>query len=114
MAKKLLYSSFNKKITVGVPKTVTNENNGNTYESFESKFQLWACPYRRSMPTRYNLLGTEWQDTITLIVKHDERITGNLLIKYGDTLYKLVDYSPDEGNGFMNYDYLTLEAKNGG
>ncbi|QHV91714.1 head-tail joining protein [Lacticaseibacillus paracasei] len=47
-------------------------------------------------------------NSITIIVRHDERNTRQLQARLDGIVYNIADVSPDDSNNYIKYDYLTL------
>ncbi|GAX06947.1 hypothetical protein IWT25_02295 [Secundilactobacillus pentosiphilus] len=107
MAKRIPVSQFNKRVEFGTIQSVYNRASGTNVPSFASQMALWAKQQRRSLNNQYKLMGTELQDSIVVIIRHNDAVNRSLLAKMNGTLYDIADISPDDSD-YMSYDYLTL------
>jgi SPP1 family predicted phage head-tail adaptor len=116
MPRKFMPSLFNKKIQAGTVKSVLNRDTGDYDETFVSLFSLWAYPQKRSLTQQYNLVGTDLEDTVVLIVRHNDQLSKSLEVLYDGDYYNILDISIDNSLNYMSYDYLTikLSSKVGG
>lgn len=111
MANKLKPSDFNRKVAFGDVKTVTNPNTGGKDKEFVADFSLWYAPKTRTLHQQYELIGTKLENTKVIITHHNPKIEGMKMAKIGDVVYDIEDYSPDETNSYLTYDYITLKRR---
>ncbi|WP_057742887.1 phage head closure protein [Liquorilactobacillus capillatus] len=109
MPKKFLYSDFNQRIQFGTVKSVLNDNIGDYDIKFIADFKTWCKPSKRSRMQQYSLYGTSLNDSLDLIVRHDDRISTELKALYKGQVYDILVYNPNDGNNYMAYDYLTIK-----
>jgi SPP1 family predicted phage head-tail adaptor len=102
-------AQFNQKAEFGITKSVLNKNTGNYVASFVPQFTLWCRHNTRSFVRQYQNNGHSEKDTPVIVVRHSNRVTDALLVRYRTQLYKIADISVDDSNIVITYDYLTLE-----
>ena len=66
-------------------------------------------PYTRTNTQNVSLLGTDFEDTIQIVIRHNPLIDKGLLVQYQDQLYQIVNLSLDDSNQIVTYDILTLQ-----
>lgn len=103
---------LNKRIEVGTTNPVKNKNTGGYLPHFASLFTVWAGIKTRSIPQQYTIYGTDLQDTIILIVRHNPKIVAGQKIRMAGTIYEIVLKSPDETFNLNPYDLLTIQEVN--
>lgn len=116
MPKKFLPSKFNKRVSFGSVKSVPNDMTGDYDTKFVKDFCLWCMPQKRTLNQQYQLLHTELEDSIVLVVRHNSKINKKQKVKYDGQEYSILDVSSDEGFNYMAYDYVTVKlvTKGGG
>lgn len=108
-------SDFNKRVSFGKVETVVNEINGNTTQTFVPQLILKYAPKMRTMTQQYTILGTKFEDSILIVVRHNKNLQKNLLAKMPDgKYYDIVGISPDDSNKVITYDIVTLKLNQRG
>lgn len=107
MSKRIPVSQFTKRVEFGTVESVYNRDSGTNLPSFITRMTLWAKQQRRSLSNQYKLMGTEMQDSIVVIIRHNADVTRSLSARLNGTVYDIVDISPDDSE-YFTYDYLTL------
>lgn len=108
-------SDFNKRVSFGKVETVVNEINGNTTQAFVPQLILKYAPKMRTMTQQYTILGTKFEDSILIVVRHNKNLQKNLLAKMPDgKYYDIVGISPDDSNKVITYDIVTLKLNQRG
>ncbi|WP_242943221.1 phage head closure protein [Leuconostoc garlicum] len=108
-------SDFNKRVSFGKVETVVNEINGNTMQTFVPQLILKYAPKMRTMTQQYTILGTKFEDSILIVVRHNKNLQKNLLAKMPDSkYYDIVGISPDDSNKVITYDIVTLKLNQRG
>lgn len=102
--------SLNKKAYFGKNKLVHNPNTGANVTKFVDLFTLWCCPYTRPISQQISLTP-EQLDQPVIIVRHNVKISIDMLVKYNETQYTITNISSDDSNKIIAYDYLTLRKK---
>lgn len=113
MPKKLLHSSFNQRIEFMTVKPVINDLTGDTVEKPVTLFSCWCAPQRRTMSQQFQLTGLGLDDTLTVAIRHNDKVQGSTLAKYRNETYEVVSISPDDTNNYMAYDYVVIRKKKG-
>ena len=116
MPKKINQSMFNKKCEFGTVKTVQNEANMGKHIEFIANFSLWCYPKKRTIRQEYEIYNTELEDSIVLIIRHNDNVNKQLKVKFNGDLYEILTINADDSLNFMAYDYLTVKKvqKKGG
>lgn len=76
--------------------------------SFVPAYKLHYKQQKRTLTQQYTLIGTRLDNSITIIVRHDERNPRQLQARLDGIVYNIADVSPDDSNNYIKYDYLTL------
>lgn len=100
---------FNKKAEFGTIESILNKNTGNYVAHFVAQFTLWCRHNTRSFSRQYQNTGKSEKDTPVIVIRHDNRVTDALLVRYQGQRYQIHDISPDDSNNAITYDYVTLE-----
>lgn len=101
-------SDFNRKIKLGHTEDVLDES-GNFYNSeFISDLTLWCAPRTRTLNQQYQIMNTELQDTIVVVIRHNSAVNDTYAVRYQNQDYQIVSISPDDSNKFITYDFITL------
>lgn len=101
---------FNRIVTFGNAISYTNAA-GVQVPDFNPQFKLHFYQLKKTLTQQYMALKTEYQDTINLVVRHDDRIADMTECRIdGDTktTYSIIDYSPDSST-YLSYDYVTVK-----
>lgn len=106
---KINLADFNHKLSLGKIESVKNPNTGATARKFKSVLTLWFASKNRTLTQQYQLQGTDLENTRTVVIKHNKLSEGMTLALIDGVQYNIVNYSPDETNNVIRYDYLTLE-----
>ncbi|WP_439424830.1 phage head closure protein [Oenococcus alcoholitolerans] len=97
----------------GQNQQVPNKAGGFSYQ-FISSFQRWYGVRRRTMNQNYQIYGSELQDTIDIIIRHDPTVNSKFTFQTKNgTQYQIVSISPDETDGLNTFDILTLKKIEG-
>lgn len=91
-------------------KIVSKENpySGAMISEFEPEFSLHYALVRTTLSMRYEALGTTWEGTKTIAVRHGKAKDATV-VEIDGTQYKILDSSLDDDN-YISYDLLTLQA----
>ena len=108
-------SDFHKKAQFGSIQTVTNPNTGGKTKVFVAEMTLRYAPKKRTLTQQYTILGTDLEDTILIVIRHNKALNKKLLVKLPDGLsYDIVGISPDDSNNIITYDIVTLKLNQQG
>lgn len=99
---------FNKVADFGQMKSVYNPNNGSRVTKFVKDFSLHYMIKNRTLNQQYQTLGTTFENTITMIVAHSNKLIENQLVQINGKTYKIINLSFDDSTQAIRYDYLTL------
>ncbi len=103
--------SLNKRGQFGSVETVTNPNTGSSTRQFVASFSRWYAVRTRTMNQTYQIYGTDLQDTIDIVIRHDPSIKPPLLFQDSQSnQYNIVSVSPDDTGSLNAFDILTLKA----
>lgn len=111
---------LNRRGSFGAVRQVPNEKTDGYEDKFVPDFKRWYGVKTRTRPMIYQVYGTELQDTIDIVIRHDDSIKPPLMFQSSDGLqYDIVSSSPDDTGALNAFDILTLKqvtrkgAKNG-
>lgn len=104
-------SDFNRKIEFGTVKSIQNPNNGSIKKQFIKEFSLWYAPKTRTLNQQYQLQGTELDNTRLVVVRHTQALESSKVAQIDNVMYDVTQYSPDESNAIITYDYVTLKRR---
>ena len=104
---------FSKHAEFGITKSILNKNSGVNEPKFVKQFILHVYPQKRTLDMQYRALGTNYQNAITLVVRHTHRINDQLKVRYDGELYQIINISSDDSANYQTYDFLTLQRING-
>lgn len=105
---------FNKVADFGSMKSVQNPNTGSRSTKFVKDFSLHYMIKNRTLNQQYATLGTSFENTITMIVAHSNKLTENQIVQINGKTYKIINISFDDSTQAIRYDYLTLSANTKG
>jgi SPP1 family predicted phage head-tail adaptor len=100
---------FNELAQFGTVSTETNRHTGMQVPSFVKKFSLHVYPQKTTLNRLYLQSGTQYEDTITLVITHNTAVNDQLKVKYRDVMYKIVNISSDDSSNYQTYDFLSLQ-----
>lgn len=107
MAVSFIPSDFSKTVELGVP--VSHRTGaGLNLSSFVPAYTLHFKQQKRTLTQQYTLIGTRLDNSVTIIVRHDDRNVNQQQARIDGTVYNIADVSPDDSNNAIRYDYLTL------
>lgn len=102
-------SDFNHKITFRKTKDKLDES-GNFYTpTILSELSLWCAPRTRTLNQQYQIMKTELEDTIIVVVRHNPKINESYEVEYQNKNYDIVSISTDDTNKTFAYDFVTLK-----
>lgn len=113
MPRKLLHSSFNRKIEFMTVKPIINDLTGDTEEKPIVLFSCWCAPQKRTMTQQFQLTGLGLDDTLTVAIRHNDEVRKAILAVYKKQIYEVVSVSPDDTNNYLAYDYVVIRKKKG-
>ncbi|KGH92132.1 phage head-tail adapter protein [Oenococcus oeni S23] len=103
--------SLNKRGQFGLVEQVANPNTGGLTNQFVASFSRWYGVRTRTMNQTYQIYGTELQDTIDIVVRHDPTIQKQFLFLDTDgKQYSIESISPDDSGSLNAFDILTLKS----
>lgn len=102
-------SDFNHVVHFGEVGSQMGED-GIERDTFIPKFSAKFSPKSRSMTQQYSILGTELQDSILIVTRHNKSVERGLVAEMPNgRAYNIIDISPDEQNIYITYDIITLK-----
>ena len=104
-------SDFNRKADFGTVESVQNPNNGSIKKSFVKQFSLWYASKTRTLNQQYQIQGTALDNTKVIVVRHNPAVEGIKVAQIDGVMYDIVQYSPDESNAIITYDFVTLKRR---
>lgn len=99
---------FNHRADFGTVKEIYNSNTGGKSKGFFKYFSLYYAPRTRTMNQIFQAKAAGMSDTITIAVRHNEKLKDTLLVKINDVIWKIVHLSINDNNSYQSYDFLTL------
>ena len=104
-------ADFNRKADFGTVESVQNPDNGSIKKSFVKQFSLWYAPKTRTLNQQYQIQGTALDNTKVIVVRHNKSVEGIKVAQIDSVMYDVVQYSPDESNSVITYDFVTLKRR---
>lgn len=107
-------SELNKRIAFGTIQSVELPSGVNK-PTFMPQFSVWCKKWVRSISQTYSLIGTEYQDTVTVVIRHNHEVDDSLQAKLDEVTYNILNVNPDESPNPVAYDTVTMKkvGKNG-
>lgn len=105
-------SDFRLKAEFGSIDTVENEYTGSDETVFVSKFFLHYKPHTRTLNQQYLAGQNGLLDTRVIVIRHNSKVSENMLVKIDGIVYTIELISPDENLGVNKYDYITIRKNN--
>lgn len=104
-------AEFNHRADFGTVESKQNPNNGSIKKTFVKQFSLWYAPKTRTLNQQYQIQGTPLDNTKIIVVRHNTAVEGIKVAQIAGVLYDIVQYSPDESNSIIAYDFVTLKRR---
>ncbi|OJF02728.1 hypothetical protein BKY29_10470 [Weissella confusa] len=104
-------SDFNHKADFGTVESRQNPNNGSIKKTFVKQFSMWYAPKTRTLNQQYQIQGTALDNTKIIVVRHNAAVEGIKVAQIDSVMYDIVQYSPDESNAIIAYDFVTLKRR---
>lgn len=92
--------------------TVDNDM-GIPMPTFVSQFKLHYARVSQTISQKYEALGTDFENTQILAVRHDKRLTDKLAVQIDGKVYSVVDLSVRDDT-CMSYDLITIKRYKAG
>ncbi|MBF7125827.1 phage head closure protein [Pediococcus pentosaceus] len=106
---KLKPSDFNRRIVFGKTKDELDKS-GNFYvPTLIPELSLWCAPRTRTLNQQYQIMKTELEDTIIVVIRHNPKVNETYEAEYRDELYDIISISTDDTNQTFAYDFITLK-----
>lgn len=80
---------------------------------FVSQFKLHYARVSQTISQKYEALGTDFENTQILAVRHDKRLTDKLAVQIDGKVYSVVDLSVRDDT-YMSYDLITIKRYKAG
>ena len=112
MAKVFKPSDFRLRAEFGAIETVENEYTGSDETVFVPKLSLHYKPHTRTLNQQYLAGQNGLLDTRVIVIRHNKKVTENMLVKIDGVVYTIELISPDENLGVNKYDYITIRKNN--
>lgn len=107
MATNFIPSDFSKVVELGSPQSHRTGASLNI-STFVPAYSLHFKQQKRTLTQQYLLVGTRLDNSLVIIVRHDDRNVSQQQARIGGVVYDIADVSPDDSNNAIRYDYLTL------
>lgn len=92
--------------------TVDNDM-GIPMPTFVSQFKLHYARVSQTISQKYDALGTDFENTQILAVRHDKRLTDKLAVQIDGKVYSIVDFSVRDDT-YLSYDLITIKRYKAG
>ena len=92
--------------------TVDNDM-GIPMPTFVSQFKLHYARVSQTISQKYDALGTDFENTQILAVRHDKRLTDKLAVRIDGKVYSIVDLSAHDDT-YLSYDLITIKRYKAG
>ncbi|MGY0276140.1 phage head closure protein [Limosilactobacillus fermentum] len=92
--------------------TVDNDM-GIPLPTFVSQFKLHYARVSQTISQKYEALGTDFENTQILVVRHDSRLTDKLAVRIDGKVYSIVDLSVRDDT-YLSYDLITIKRYKAG
>lgn len=92
--------------------TVDNDM-GIPMPTFVSQFKLHYARVSQTISQKYDALGTDFENTQILAVRHDKRMTDKLAVRIDGKVYSIVDLSARDDT-YLSYDLITIKRYKAG
>lgn len=102
-------SRLNQRIQFGTIQSVELPN-GAHKDQFVPQQEVYCGRWTRTVNQAFQVIGTERQDDITVIIRHNAAVTNSLMAQFdGDSsVYKVIAVNPDESTELIAFDLVTL------
>ncbi len=104
---------LNNRLEFGKIIEVTNPNTGFPVKAFKAEFSLWGAFRTRTLNQLFAANQAGLQDTRTIAVRHNTKLNDELRVRINSDIYRIVNISPDDTNGFLAFDFITVEKIDG-
>lgn len=92
--------------------TVDNDM-GIPMPTFVNQFKLHYARVSQTISQKYEALGTDFENTQILAVRHDKRMTDKLAVRIDGKVYSIVDLSARDDT-YLSYDLITIKRYKAG
>lgn len=100
-------SRLNKRAAFGTVQSVELPS-GISKPQFVSLMTVWCAIWVRSLSQQYQLIGTNLEDTQTIVIRHNPGIDDSMKVQIDDNTYTIVSINPDESTSIITYDTVTI------
>lgn len=101
-------SRLDRRISFGTSQSTIN-GNGIPTDHFVESFSVWCGIWNRSLAEKFQVIGSDHQDDITIIIRHNPNVNQSLLAQLKDGIYRVIDGAPDESPNPVKFDLVTLK-----
>lgn len=101
-------SRMNRTIKFGTVKSVQNAN-GVSVPTFVPQFNCYCAIFKRTIDQAFTVLGTDKQDNVTVIIRHNINVNNTLRAMLNGLQYQVIDVESDETNNIVRYDTVILK-----
>ncbi|MFT8879253.1 MAG: phage head closure protein [Oenococcus sp.] len=106
------FALLNRRGQFGSVKTTTNPHTGSSSEVLNQSFSRWYGVRTRTVSQTYQIFGTDLQDTIDIVIRHDPAIRPPMIFQDSQGVqYDIVSVAPDDTGSLNAFDILTLKMK---
>lgn len=107
-------SRLNLRISFGTGQSTEN-GNSIPIETYVESFSVWCGVWNRTYAEKFAAIGTEHQNDLTVIIRHNPAVNQSLLAQMVSdlsTTYRVVDVAPDETPSPVSFDLVTMQKVN--
>lgn len=105
-------SRLNKRISFGTTQPQENANGimvNSSDSNFQESFSVWCGIWNKTLSEKFAVIGTEHQDDVSVIIRHNTGVYESLLAQIDGVTYRVNDVAPDESPSPVSFDLVTLK-----
>lgn len=84
-----------------------NPNTGKKIKGFQPEFWRWAGKWSLRQSEQLTLAGAGIKDAMVFVIRHDEKITSDYLLRLNGEVFSIDNISYDNGRTADAYDLIT-------
>lgn len=109
MTKHIRYERMRFKLEFGKnePTGKKNPNTGKAIKGFQPHFTKWAGLWTLNQTQQITLAGAGIKNAVVFFVRHDEKVTSDLLIRKTGNIYVIDSIADDDGTSPDGFDLIT-------
>lgn len=91
------------------PTGKTNPNTGKAIQDFQPHFKRWAGVWTLTQTQAVNLAGEDIRDARVFFIRHTDKVTSDLLVRYKGIVYSIQSIAYDDGLSPDGFDLITCK-----